>query len=268
MDEPKRFVRYVLPGLAATLELCLLLFILEPCWMFNFVSSQFSKEKGLGVALAVLVASGGLGFMLANLYYAVLWCPLFNLRWFSSCAIDHRRAVCEADAEGIICLVQQTAEEKYRGVEIRVEPGRISRKEAWRIVTALWHARIGSSVMLKKANARTDTLTSAVHGLGTLLLGTAIAAGTVFVVSHYVPPSTSCLPGSTLGLFRTLAESPCARLVAFVVVALVLFLAQLYAFRIAVGHAQGVIEMIFLEDLRNEKVKKGQPVIWRVRPPQ
>jgi hypothetical protein len=227
------------------------------------MSDQFSHEKGFGFAVTIFVGSGGLGFILANLYHALLWCRLLDHPKLCSHTIDHRQAIGEARSERILCLVRQEDQRRYP-----VEMNQLSRKEAWRVLTALWHARIGSSNMLDRANARTDSLTSIVHGLGTLLMGTLIAAIASFFVSAYIAPETFCLPDSTPWFFRSLAESTMGRFLAFVVLAAFLVLAQRSAFRVAVGHAQGVIEMVFLEDLRDERLKKGRPVMWWVRPPQ
>jgi hypothetical protein len=261
MEEPKRFLRYVLPGLGFCIEFFFFLWLLRPCQMIDFMSGQFSKEHGFGFAIAIFIGSGGLGFVLANLYHALLWCRFRDRAKVSLWTIDHRQAIEDARNERILCLIRQDAQRRYP-----VEKKNLSREDAWRVLTAVWHARMGSSALLESANSRTDSLTSIVHGLGTLLVGTVIAGIGAFFVSWYIPPDTSCFPGATPLLFRWLAEPLWMRILGFLLFAGILFLAQRFAFGVAVGHAQNVIEMVFLEDLRNVKQKTGQPFAWRVRP--
>ncbi len=256
MEDARRFLRFVLPGLAFTLEMILFLWILRPSQVTCFMNTHFTKDVGLGPAVAIFVGSGGLGFFLSSLYHAVYWFPFLDGPRFSRFVIDHRRAIQEARAEGILHLVaqKQRVEQGPERDLTEAEVSAISRLHAWQIITALWHARIGRSPRLEKANPRTGSLASILHGVGTLTVGTALIL-LLFIALFVVYDSTSWL------------QTPPVRLLVFLVVWVFLVGVQVSAFRVAANHAQRTIEVILLEDLRMETHSAGYAPVWRVRPP-
>jgi len=90
MDDENQFLRYAVPGIAAVLIFLAALVVTLP----GVISALLAPDgrigdlrpwtEAVGLALAGLVASGGLGFILAQIYFAL---P----SWFNTA--DHRKAL-------------------------------------------------------------------------------------------------------------------------------------------------------------------------------
>lgn len=70
MDEARRFLRYVMPGLVYGVETTLWLFIVFPEWTYCLILGLAAKD-GLGVAIGSVLASGALGYIFATAHH---WC--------------------------------------------------------------------------------------------------------------------------------------------------------------------------------------------------
>ena len=66
MDEARRFLRYVTPGLIFAVQALLLLFIINPAWTTTQLLRQ-TKDARVGLAVALFLASG------ASAIYLVLF---------------------------------------------------------------------------------------------------------------------------------------------------------------------------------------------------
>jgi hypothetical protein len=64
MDEARRFLRYVTPGLTFAVQALLLLFIVNPPWTLDRIG-ELKKDAGAGLAFALFLASGGIGYLLS-----------------------------------------------------------------------------------------------------------------------------------------------------------------------------------------------------------
>jgi hypothetical protein len=70
MDEARRFLRYVLPGLVYGIETLLWLYIVLPDWTYSVILKTAEKDS-LGVALWGVLASGAVGYVFATVHH---WC--------------------------------------------------------------------------------------------------------------------------------------------------------------------------------------------------
>jgi len=169
MEEARRFLRYVTPGLASAIEVAIYLLISAPDKMNNLVS-QFTN---VGTAFTLFIGSGGLGFLLGTIYYCVVEIPgLSNLK------IDHRPLIANARANKWLIL-KNSADDSAVAPE-----SPISQDGAWLIATALWHERIETSERIKGASKRTDNLADIMHGLGTAWVGS-FAAFFAWIAIHW-----------------------------------------------------------------------------------
>lgn len=83
MDEEQRFMRYVFPGIVTALAVVLALVAADPQLIRRFIQLGIRMPwSSLGWSFAALIGSGGLGFLLAQMYFGL---P----SWFN--IPDHRR---------------------------------------------------------------------------------------------------------------------------------------------------------------------------------
>ncbi len=87
-EEGIRFFRYVLPGLVFFIETLLFAYIVLPEQTVCFLNDHFQE---LGAVAAVLLASGGLGFIFASIHHFVHWQPCFSR--FEKGIFDHRKVI-------------------------------------------------------------------------------------------------------------------------------------------------------------------------------
>ncbi len=87
MYEAQRILRYTIPGFN-TVFILLVVFLATD---FTCTEQILWDVKGIGPALLVVLGSGALGFLLANIYYSLVWSQLFR-RWL---AYDHRPVLVE-----------------------------------------------------------------------------------------------------------------------------------------------------------------------------
>lgn len=157
MDEARRFLRYIVPGLVYGAQTLVLLFVLDSRWAWNTVQT-LSGETGLGVAGTILLASGGLGFIFSAIHHGLHRVPALT-------AVDHR-AMIEALRRELITVVDQPNDPTLAS-QIRPLEKKVSRDEAWVIVTSLWYQRTKTYKRIEAADPRTVSLTDAMHSLGT-----------------------------------------------------------------------------------------------------
>ena len=126
MDEARRFLRLVTPGLVFAVEVVILLWLLRP----DLVSLEFEKFKtdsGISFLFAGLLASGGLGFIFSAIHHN--WHGRNWTRFWKPTKMDHSGVIKQLiDAE--ILKVCDVSKEQ------------ISRENAWIIMNAIWHQRV------------------------------------------------------------------------------------------------------------------------------
>lgn len=96
MDEARRFLRYVTPGLVFLTETLMLLWVIDSDVIYKILKS-LNKDSGVGLVIATLLASGGVGFMFSVFHHWLHWCDQLG-------AVDHRPFVASLRARGIIRL--------------------------------------------------------------------------------------------------------------------------------------------------------------------
>jgi hypothetical protein len=229
LDEAKRFFRFVLPGLAVTLEVGLFIALLHPSAVIPFLREHLGKDATIGTGVTIFVASGGLGFILSNIYHFISWSVFRGV-----ITVNHKRLIEHSVRANTLRLTELESGEKVN---------RISRRAAWQVATAIWYSRLGCSQRLKGASGRTDSLTSIVHSIGTLTVGTFIVSICVFSYAFF-----------TLQI---------AMWDKWLLVGLIVFLpvSQAAAYKVAVHHAQRVIDQILYEELRFSR-SLGRSLEW------
>ena len=148
MDEARRFLRYVMPGLVYSTETLLWLFIVFPEWTQRLILDLAAKD-GLGVALGSVLASGALGYIFATVHH---WC-----HWHLSIdrgILDHSDLINRLLAAGLLSNESN--------------PRRVDREEALEISLADWYRpREHGNSIGDATYKKLDSLGDQAHALGT-----------------------------------------------------------------------------------------------------
>src|SRR5579862_3199530 len=101
MDEARRFLRYVSPGLVLGVETIVLLLILVPSWMLPRLAA-LSSSQGVGAAIALFLASGGIGFILSTVHH--------SLNWWCDEVLDHKAWLTDLVRAKVIAIREKPGE--------------------------------------------------------------------------------------------------------------------------------------------------------------
>jgi hypothetical protein len=181
MDEARRFLRYVTPGIIFALELTILLFVLRPEWKLEKLL-EFGKDSGIATILVALLASGGLGFIFSTIHH-----HLHSLKWCD--LMDHTQVINQLRNEGVLDL---------QGLDKTYIP---TKKQAWVIVTAVWHQRLKTCDKIGSVEPRTKDLVDIMHSMGTAR----VASGTAVLVAFGSVFATACCGQLSLPMCRVLS---------------------------------------------------------------
>lgn len=166
MNEARRFLRYVIPGLIFAIQIVVLLWLLRPGWIREVYSHELKKESGIALVFAALLASGGLGTIFSTIHHS--WHRRKKCRF-----MDHREVINRLEAEDILGLKGQSSETDKTKTPL-------TRDQAWSILVALWHERVESNPLIKTANERTEELVDLLHSMGTNRVAAVAAAVVAF----------------------------------------------------------------------------------------
>jgi hypothetical protein len=218
MNEARRFIRYVIPGLVFATQFIILLGLLRPDWISEFLH-QLKKDSGLGLLFATLLASGGAGMVFSCIYH--YW------HWEKGTAMDHKDVLIRLDKEGIL---------NARDVDFKT----LCREDAWIILTALWHERLKSNETIGSADPKVADMLDLVHSIGTSRVAALVAAIVAFAVA------------ASFSQFDPTIGGPCIRFIIALVLAFsVPWLLHANFVRIA-RLAQGVIDQVLSDALMAE----------------
>lgn len=139
MDEARKFLRYIMPGLVFGTLTLLWLFIVDPNFKDRFLS--IIKESALGAALGSLLMSGGLGYIFATIHHCV-------------------HSKCDRDILDHYPLIN--------GINIKPDAGEVNREEALVISTALWCQMRDKKYIEDATYKKLESFGNQVHALGTV----------------------------------------------------------------------------------------------------
>jgi hypothetical protein len=166
MDEAKRFLRYILPGLIFPVMVVISLLISD----FNRTIEILGKtsDKGIiGTIGGVFLASGALGYIFSVIYWVLYWREfepryIYKIR-INDMAIDHRPLLRGLNERGRIEVVNIFGE--------RVNLDNISKKGAFVIFSQhWWTSRIKNEADKEKFDS-IDRLSDIMHAIGASFIG-------------------------------------------------------------------------------------------------
>ena len=226
MDDARRFLRYVLPGVFFALETSVLLFLLRPD-LLSALLATLSKESALGAALLALFATGGLGFLFSVVHHAIHWRA-------SGKTIDHRSNL-----------------ERLRRDQVLELPSAqsltLTREDAWVITSTLWYTRRKTSQIVEGADENARMLVDLSHMLGTARVAAAVA------------PMVALLAAAALSQPST-ASGPALRFVLALAISIGLGRVFWTSYLRTTRFAQKVIDQVLADALHAEKEELGHAV--------
>jgi hypothetical protein len=186
MDEARRFLRYVTPGPTFAVQALLLLFIVNPHWTLDRIG-ELKKDAGAGLAFALFLASGDIGYLLSVVHHTLHHCnrwwilPLnWTRRWLT--VVDHTKVINELLDAGLL-----DGRRFDGGTDVKIDRAKIDRTIAWVIVTAVWKENLKNNSRIQSADACATGLTDITHSAGAARIGAifALAAVVVLVVLDF-----------------------------------------------------------------------------------
>jgi len=231
MEDPKRFFRYVIPGLVLMIEVSLYLLFSTHRNFLNFLKACGGNS---GFPISVFIVSGGIGFCLANLYHHIYWSKCF--RWLVP---DHRDLIKDV----VIKRKWLELENRRDGKEFEkpnVED--LNKKEAWLISNALWYTKLETSKIIKGAEPAIDRLVDIMHSLGSMFIGSILAIP-IWLFAHH--ELTDGFP-SFWEYFRTIS------------LMIIIIWVHLSHYRRLVRDFEITSDIIMSDDLQKEYAEKNQ----------
>ena len=162
MDEARRFLRYILPGLVFPVMLLITLLISDTDRIISFLEK--TSDKGtIGAIGGIFLASGALGYIFSVIYWVLYWLPPLNPLNVDDMAIDHRSLLRGLEERGRIEVVNIFGN--------RVDLDNISKKEAFVIFSQHWWASRIKNEADKEKFISIDRLADIMHAIGASFIG-------------------------------------------------------------------------------------------------
>lgn len=163
MDETRRLLRYVVPGVLFGAETAFFLWILLPKWTEARLGPLIG-DASIGAAVAGVLASGSLGYVLATAHHWLHWRSPTDRR-----TIDHSRKISDLRRRNLLAAPASG----------EIQDARL---EALDAMTAEWFQRHQEGNPIGNATARATSLSDLAHAAGTARVASALALVTAVVV--------------------------------------------------------------------------------------
>jgi hypothetical protein len=226
MNDARRFLRYVIPGIVFAIEAGILMCCLFPGWA-SLQISAFQKDSGVGFLIAAVAASGGLGLIFSSIHQCIHWRKGREM-------IDHRLVIKRLVDNRILRLQEKVAEH-------------LSCEEAWIIYSTLWHQRLKDNKRIESAAARADDMVDIMHSMGTARVAsvTAVIFVPAFAIMYHLQTDGLSWFGCGIALFITIVT---------------FFTFHLSYYRSA-RMTQGLLDEMLSDALVAECSKSGPPIV-------
>lgn len=163
MNETRRFLRFVIPGLVFLIEFSTY-FLFSAQDKFLTILKNKEWMSGIAFPIAIFIVSGGIGFLLTIVFYA-----FYRIKFLRIFFGDYKPFIEDCIRRNWLSIKNRSDNSDYK-----IES--LSHSESWRIITAFWHERRESSERIKGASPRTDSLADITQGLGATIIGSLLAA--------------------------------------------------------------------------------------------
>lgn len=190
MEDARRFLRYVMPGLVFGTETLLWLFVVLPEWTQTLVSNLGDKS-GLGVVLGGVLASGAIGYIFSTIHHLCHW----RLCWDRG-ILDHSDLINDAIEKRLISSGDRTVDGTGDKEGWLVCPQKVieAREEALAISIAHWYRP--RSAINEETYRKLDSLGDQAHGLGTARIASFFSG--VVALLFIFKLGTFCVTGESI----------------------------------------------------------------------
>lgn len=156
MDETRRFLRYVLPGLVIFLQAILIIFL-------NSNLKMLTDYVDLGTVFVGFLTSGLIGFLFSNLYYIIYWKFYLESKKYSK--LDYLKLF--------------NSNEELLKDHINNKP--IKQKDAWPILNVFFNLNFGDK--LQYFERKTDSISNILAAIGTsfVIMFCGLIVGLLFI---------------------------------------------------------------------------------------
>lgn len=228
MNDARRFMRLTLPGLSTVL-MAVIAFSASGHFSQMQIITEPGLSEALGIVAGIFLASGALGYLLANLYFSLRWIYPLS-RW---AVVDHLTVLKELE-KFLEVLKPSTGSWRIQD---------LTKRNAWSIVTQYWVSHSTGDSDIKGTNPTVDRFADITHGLGASCLGSTI----LFFVWLF-----ACL-------FKDI--KPKCFVVLITALIWILVIAVLcHGFRSALIAFQTIVNSTFIGNIRNKYDEKNEKV--------
>lgn len=244
MEEFRRFLRYVIPGLVFIIELLFYFFLLE--WLFDLkLLSETMKSLKQDVAYAVLlfIVAGGGGFLLGIFYHSLRFCSpkVFQFNFVP--------LVEDALNRDWLRLPNGPNVAEFDAISLDIN-------NAWQIVTSFWYERQLSSIRIKGVETRTRSIVDVIHGLGATLVGSCITL-IICIFIFFVKFSELRFPDMACDYYYYFVAG--LLICFFFFFPVIILFVNWYNFQKAKKDLEGIVNIITLNHLEVEFQKNNTP---------
>lgn len=167
MDEARRFLRYILPGLVFSVVLLIALLISDNDAIICFLKKI--SDKGIIGIGGVFLASGALGYIFSVIYWALFWSRPFS-NWI---AVDHT-----------VLLNRLVERGRVEVVDISGNQVPLDKRTAWVIFSQHWWTSRIKNKSDKDIFIPIDRLADITHAIGTAIISI-LFSFIVWAIIHY-----------------------------------------------------------------------------------
>lgn len=171
MDEGRRFLRFVIPGVIYLLSTILFTWILFPSWVLTQLAVLLREQVGVGSAIAGVVASGGVGYIFSVIHHLIH----NHVRWLAP--IDYSAVLNRLVSTGQISILSISEGEK------RTSAREFTRNDALPVLTSLWHERSKSCAIVSGVESRLNSFHDTAHASGTARIAVGAALITTVLIA-------------------------------------------------------------------------------------
>lgn len=244
MDETRRFIRYVIPGLSFIFLVLLFMWLIIPDWTIEKIKDLLTT-KNIGIPISALLISTGIGFIFGIIHHQTLWCCPKKIKIYN-CWLRKLFKILLIDfiPFNFTIFLNDLKNRNYiKFYNIKdndiIEKNIDDRFDAWKIICGLLYSRLKTNCKIESIEPRADSLINSAHSMGTAR----IAFVSAIIVTFLILSQVAVISFETSALIH---------FVTFLVVCIFLLFCHKRGYQRSMLIAQKFIEQVLADVLINE----------------